>query len=257
MPIKPQGLLGRIFHKGALARWRSAAHSADTTDLTALRAQRYQARQLKSTLQELCHKADDRLTLPRIGADTFPRPVGTDWSWRPEAWRARLDRPGCAPVLDKTKLGEEIAIFHDCPRAEITARQIRNTRDIDLSAFGMQLEVFHFDGSYLSLVVDLPAEACAGLHKQHLIRLAVTVVAEQKITILARLNVRNGPNTEQILLTLPQEQGQSVVEFDLAYTQLNAQRAERAWIDLMFQNPAMNRIALHDVTICRHPRAQL
>lgn len=257
MPITPQGLLGRLFHKGALARWRAAAKRADKTDLVALRAQRYQARQLKSALQDLCHQADDRLAVPQIGSDTFVRPVGTDWSWRPAVWRLRLDKPGCAPVHDKTKIGHEIGIFHDCSLSEITVRQIRNIRDIDVSSFGLQLEVFHFDGNYLSVVVDLPKESCAGLRKHHVIALSAMVEVEQPIGIFARLNLRHGPNTEQILLTLPQGGAQSTVAFDLAYTQLNEQRAERIWIDLMFDNPAMNRITLRDLTLCRYPRAQL
>ncbi|WP_322890407.1 MULTISPECIES: DUF6478 family protein [unclassified Yoonia] len=257
MPITPQGLLGRLFHKGALARWRAAARRASKTDLIALRAQRYQARQLKSVLQDLCQQADDRLALPQIGSDFFARPAGTDWAWRPAAWRLRLDRPGRAPVHDKTKIGREIGIYHDCPRSEIAVRQIRNLRDFDLSPFGLRLEVFHFDGNYLSVVVDLPAESCAGLRKHHVIALTATVETEQPITIFARLNLRHGPNTEQILLTLPQNGAQSTVAFDLAYTQLNEQRAERMWIDLMFDNPAMNRVTLRDLTICRYPRAQL
>jgi hypothetical protein len=256
MPIKPQGLLGRLFHKGALARWRSAARTAATADLSALRAQRYQARQLKSVLLELCHQADDRLAVPLPGSDTFLRPMGTDWSWRPAIWRARMDDPGRAPVFDKTKFGTEIGLFHDCPLTEIVARQQRNTRYNDSSPFNLAMDVFHFDGSYLSLVVDLPTEACDGLQKQHVVQLSAVIETEQPITVLTRLNVLNGPNTEQILLTLPQGQDPAVVVFDLAYTQLNEKRAERMWIDLMFQNPEMNRIVLRDLTICRFARAQ-
>lgn len=257
MPITPQGLLGRLFHKGALARWRSAARAAATTDLTALRAQRYQARQLRSALQDLCQQADDRLALPRIGADSFTRPTGTDWAWRPTVWRTRLDVPGHAPVPDKTRIGTDIGVFHDCAQPQIILRQNRNKRDSDVAAYSLALEVFHFDGSYLSLVVDLPAAACAGLQKQHIVQLSAWVDAERPVEILARLNVRNGPNTEQILLPLPQQDGQAIVAFDLAYTQLNETRAERMWIDLMVQNPAMNRITLSDLTLCRYLRAQL
>lgn len=257
MPITPQGLLGRLFHKGALARWRTAARRAAKTDLIALRAQRYQARQLKSALLDLCHQADDRLALPLIGPDSFARPVGTDWAWRPAVWRRQLDTPGRAPVRDTTRIGEEIGIFHDCPRSQITVRQIQNLREIDISPYGLCMDVFHFDGSYLSLVLDLPAASCAGLRKQHVIALTAMVEAEQPISIFARLNLRNGPNTEQILLPLPQTGAPSTVAFDLAYTQLNEQRAEHIWIDLMFENPAMNCVTLRDLTICRYPRAQV
>ncbi len=257
MPIKPHGMLGRLFHKGALARWQDAAQAAGTTPLTDLRAQRYQARQLKGALIELCHKADDRLTPPYPGTRRFARPVGTDWSWRPTAWRLRLDQPGRAPVLDKTRIGDEISVFHDCTSQEITLRQMRNLRETDIAAFGMRLEVFHFTGSYLSVVIDLPTDICQNLQKQHLIQLTTQIEMENSVPVLVRLNVKHGPNTDQILLTLPVGDPEAVVEFDLSETQLNVKRAEKMWIDLMFQTPQMNQFTLRDLTISRLPRAQI
>ncbi|MBQ1202401.1 MAG: hypothetical protein IIX61_01070, partial [Loktanella sp.] len=189
MPVKPQGLLGRLFHKGALARWQDAARAARWTALSDLRAQRYQARQLKAALLELCHQADDRLTPPYPGTTRFARPIGTDWSWRPTLWRIRLDQPGCAPVADKTRIGDEIGVFHDCPDSAITLRQMRNLRDTDIAAFGMRLEVLDFGGSYLSVVIDLPADICAALQKHHLIRLTTQIEMEDTVPILVRLNV--------------------------------------------------------------------
>lgn len=257
MPIKADGVLKRLLHMGVLARWKLAKVQIGAINRSKLRRQRCQARELKAVLQEFCHLADDRLALPQIGSPNFVRPVGTDWSWRPMLWRLRADEPGRAPVRDRTRFGGDLGLFHDCPQAEITIKQLRNLRDTDISAFALALDVLHFDGSYLSIVVDLPKDSCVGLKKQHLIQLAVTVEKERPVTIMARLNVRNGPNTEQILLTLPEQDDHAVVEFDLAYTQLNEKRAEKMWIDLMFDNPRMNRIILRDLTISRYPRAQI
>jgi len=47
----------------------------------------------------------------------------------------------------------------------------------------------------------------------------------------------------------------SVVEFDLAHTEINEKRLEGMWIDLIFDGPAMNEINLRDVTFSRRPRA--
>jgi hypothetical protein len=47
------------------------------------------------------------------------------------------------------------------------------------------------------------------------------------------------------------------VEFDLAYSNLNEKRVESAWIDLIFESPQMNRVALRDLTLSRRRRAQL
>ncbi|MGI9370572.1 MAG: DUF6478 family protein, partial [Ruegeria sp.] len=47
------------------------------------------------------------------------------------------------------------------------------------------------------------------------------------------------------------------VDFDLAFANLNEQRIEKIWLDLIFSNPQMNHIYLRDVTLCRHHRADL
>ena len=69
--------------------------------------------------------------------------------------------------------------------------------------------------------------------------------------------MKNGPNTEQILLTLPDDTPQTMVEFDLAYTQLNEKKAERMWVDLKFENPQMNEIKIRDLNFSRYPRADI
>lgn len=257
MAISPHGLIGRFLHGRIRARLQSAARAAPDADLTALRAQRQQARQLLTPLQELAHSADARLALPHVGSTTFARPAGTDWSWRPKAWRAGVAQPGVAPAVSKSTLSNEITVFHDCPDAEITLRQIRNKSEDDFAPYGLKLEVFHFAGSYLSLVIEIPPASCANLRKRHLIRLAAVIEREQAINIYARLNVKNGPNTEQILLTLPNDAPDTMVEFDLAYSQLNEKRAERMWVDLMFENPQMNQITIRDLNFARYPRADV
>ncbi|MDX8346579.1 DUF6478 family protein [Cognatiyoonia sp. IB215446] len=257
MPLSPQGPIGQFLHRRMLKRWRLAARAAPDTDLGTLKNLRQQARQLQRPLQELLHTAEARMALPSVEATAPPRPTGTDWSWRPKAWQAAFAAPGTANAQNRTPLGNELTLFHDCPLAEIAIRQVRNTRKQDAAPFGVQIDMFHFQGSYLSLVVEIPTEACADLRRRHVIQLAAVIEREQPITIYARINVLNGPNTEQILLTLPDDTPETMVEFDLAYSQLNEKRAERMWVDLMFENPKMNQITLRDLTFCRHPRADI
>jgi hypothetical protein len=83
------------------------------------------------------------------------------------------------------------------------------------------------------------------------------VEMEKPIEIFARLNIRHGPNTEQIVRELPVHQPDVMVEFDLAYSTINEKRVEKAWIDLIFEGPEMNEIILRDLTFSRRPRAQL
>jgi len=154
-------------------------------------------------------------------------------------------------------LGDEVTLFHDCRLSELSLRQLRNTRAEDLAPFGLRMDVFRFDGSFLSVVIDLPKEAVEGLQRRHLMRVDMVVETERPLEIFARLNVRHGPNTEQIVRELPLGNSETSVEFDLAYTKLNEKRAEQAWLDLIFEGPEMNQVTLRDVTFSRRPRAEL
>lgn len=251
------GLIDRLFHGRAVARWTAASRDARAAELETLSVQRQRARQLLGKLEEVIHVADSRLALPRIGSNTFPRPPGTQWAWRPDPWRGPLPQKGLAGVPSKTKLGGEVSIFHDCQINELTLRQIRNRREADLAPFGLKLDVMSFGGSFLSLVVDLPPEAAVGLSRKHVIRMNAYVATEQKIEMFARLNIKHGPNTEQITVELPLADTDVMVEFDLAYADINEKRVEGMWLDLIFENPQMNEVELRDMTFCRYPRAAL
>ncbi|KUP92991.1 DUF6478 family protein [Tritonibacter horizontis] len=246
-------LLGRA----ALRRWRRLARSAATTPLSRLRQQRNEARKLRGHLDQLLHVADNRLALPLVGSSFFPRPHGTDWSWRPEVWRGPLPVLGVSSVPSKTQLGSEVKMFHDCRISELTLRQLRNTREEDMAPFGLRMDVFKFDGSFLSLVIDLPGESMAGLTREHLIRMDCIVETEKPIEIFSRLNIKHGPNTEQWVRELPPGEKNVTVEYDLAYSRLNEKRIENAWIDLIFEAPDMNQVVLHDITFARYLRANI
>ena len=192
-----------------------------------------------------------------MGSDAFRQPMGTDWAWRPTLWKGPIAVPGFSSVANKTMLCDGVTVFHDCRHSELTVRQVRNTRDTDLAPFGVRMDVFRFDGSFLSLVLELPPEAVEGLRLTHLIRLDTVVAMEKPLEIFARLNIKHGPNVEQVVRELPLNEAEVTVEFDLAYTKLNEKRAERIWVDLIFESPQMNQITLHDVTFSRRPRAEL
>lgn len=253
----PQGRLGdRIARRRGLYRWARVARKAPDMPLADLRRERGLARELLVSLQEVTAIADNRLAHPRIGASAPSQPHGTDWSWRPALWSLPLDAPGRAAAPSKTKLGDELTLFHDCPRSELTLRQIRNTDKADLAPFGLCMEVFAFEGSFLSVVLDLPRGAVDGLVKRHLVRLSTIIELEKPQPVIARLNIKHGPNTEQIVRDLPQEQGEIAVDFDLAYTGLNEKRIERAWVDIIFDSPEMSQMILRHLVFSRRPRAE-
>lgn len=250
-------LTDHILHQRALARWGAIRDRAGSFDLELLRKTRGQARALRRKLDQVLHIADGRLTLPLIGSNAIVKPLHSDWAWRPGLWRGPIHPQGYAAVASKTSIGEGVRIFHDCRISELTLRQVRNTRDTDLAPFGLQMDVFRFDGSFLSLVIDLPDAAVDGLKSRHLVQLNCVVEMEKPLEIFARLNVKHGPNSEQIVRELDLRDGQVSVDFDLAYTNLNEKRLERAWVDLIFEGPQMNQVILRDVTMSRRPRAEV
>ena len=248
-------ILDRLLQARAVRRWRQAALQAEDARLSDLRVQRNRARQLRTHLDRLLHVAEGRLALPLIGSSFFPRPHGTDWSWRPELWRGPLPSPGLSSAPTRAMLGGEATLFHDCAVSELTLRQLRNTREKDLAPYGLRVDVFKFDGSFLSLVIDLPAEAAQDLTRDHLLRVDTIIETEKPLEIFARLNIRHGPNTEQIVRELPLNEEDVMVEFDLAYSRLNEKRIEKLWLDLIFEAPDMNQVILRDLTFARYRRA--
>lgn len=257
MATNPGGVFHKVFQRGLTRFWAATAQGAQDMDLGRLRLRRHQARRLRSHLDEVISVADGQLALPVIGSNSFFKPHGTDWSWRPRIWRESLPTKGMVAVETKEALGDEVVLYHDCKHSELTLRQLRNTREKDLAPYGLRMDVFGFDGSFLSLVLDLPDKALQGLGRDHVIRMSTIVEMEKPLEIFARLNVKHGPNTEQIIRELPLNQEEISVEFDLAYTRLNEKQLEKAWIDLIFEGPEMNQVILRDLNFSRRPRAAL
>ena len=249
-------VLDWVVKRRAWKRWRHLSRNVNSLDLKSLQQERSVARKLRYHLNEIIAAADNRLALPVIGSNAFEKPHGTDWSWRPNLWRRPLDVPGSSSALSNTALGEEVVLFHDCERSELTLRQIRNLREADLAPFGLRMDVFNFDGSFLSLVLDLPQGAVQDINRSHLVRLDTIVELEKPLEIFIRLNVKHGPNTEQLVRELPLHEEQLMVEFDLAYSKINEKRVERAWIDLIFENPQMSQVTIRDLTMSRRLRTE-
>ncbi|MEH6835107.1 MULTISPECIES: DUF6478 family protein [Falsihalocynthiibacter] len=250
-------LLDRAFHFRILRRWTRWAQEAEVVDLKTLRALRRRGRQINSRVNELLYVAESRLALPRIGSTAIQKPMHSDWAWRPELWRGPLVPPGRSAVKTRETFGREVSVFHDCEISELTIRQLRNQHEADLAPFGLRMDVFRFDGSFLSLVIELPESAAQGFKLKHLLRLDAIIEMEKPLEIFARLNIKHGPNTEQVVRELPLISDNVMVEFDLSYTKMNEKRVERVWIDLIFEGPEMNQIILRDLTLSRRPRAEL
>ena len=235
--------------------WERQSRNASTMDLAELHDLRTRARLIHNRINKLNHIAVFRLTLPVIGSKAIKKPQGTEWAHRPEAWSGPVNPSGMSSVASKSKIGNELALFHDCNASEMTLRQVRNNREEDLAPFGIRLDVFKFEGSFLSLAVEMPDTAVEGLKKEHIIRLTLIVDSERPQEMFARLNLRHGPNTEQIVRELDLSTREMFVEFDLFYTNFKEVRAQSLWFDLIFESPSMNQITIRDISVIRRRRA--
>jgi len=250
-------IIDRLLSRRFLRRWNHVAKNAKNYDFETLRSARNRARSFRRVLDRVIFVSEGRLTLPAIGSNAILKPLNTDWAHRPELWRGPISPLGKVAVESKAEYGSEAKVFHDCEVTELTLRQTRNTRESDLAPYGLRMDVFRFDGSFLSLVLEMPKSGVQGLERRHVLRLMVDVEVEKPLEIFARLNVQHGPNVEQIVRELPLAAEEVMVEFDLAYTKMNEKRLEKMWLDLIFEGAEMNQILLRDVTLTRRPRAEM
>lgn len=238
-------------------RWSKAADDAPAMEAFALRRLRAEARTMRRQIDRVIHTADYRLGQPALGA-AFPRtPLGTDWVWRPDAWRGGLTVPGAVAASGRTAISDDLALFHDCPLAEVALRQSRNQAEADRAPFGVALDVFAFRGTFLSLAVAFPAEAVPGLRARHILRVDALVKSDRPQHAFARLNIKHGPNLAQLVQDIPAAGREKLMEFDLAYAGLDETRIEHLWLDVIFNAPALSRITLCDLVVSRRPRAEL
>ncbi len=244
-------------HRKQLQLWKNSSEQAKHISLSDLRELRKQANQIRRQIDSVNHVTVSRLTLPVIGSKAIRKPARTEWSHRPEAWSGPVRPVGVAAIKSKTRIGNELTVYHDCRNSELSLRQVRNTRESDFAPFGIRLDVFNFDGSFLSLAVEMPSDSVQGLRRNHLLRLNMIVESERTQEIFARLNLRHGPNTEQIVRELDLATREIWVEFDLYYTQFNENRGSSMWVDLIFEGPSMNQVTIRDITMIRRPRASI
>jgi hypothetical protein len=249
--------LDRLRHRSTVAGWRRCADRAARIDAERLSLLRGRAIELRRHIDRLVHAADARLEQADAPDRTDRPPPGSDWSWRPDVWQGRLPVPGLASVAPATAFGETLRLFHDCPHHEVGLRQRRNPGGEGLPPFALDLDVFGFEGSFLSLALDLPPEAALGLGPRHLIRLEIRAEAERPLSLYVRLNLRQGPNVEPLVRHVRLDRDWLRVEFDLAPAGPDARRIDAIWLDLILEAPRMNRVTLRDLWLCRRPRADL
>ena len=79
----------------------------------------------------------------------------------------------------------------------------------------------------------------------------------KSLSIFARLNIENGPNTTEISVQFPDNCENGILKFDLSSLKFTERRIKNIWVDLIFEAPALNKITLEDIILIRHPHAKL
>lgn len=241
--------------------WVAAGDLAGTLTPGGLRDLRDDARGTRREIDRFLRSSDMMARRSRAALDAVLLPPGTDWRWRPWPFSAPLSPAGVAGPGNGHRLGDDTAVWHDCPGKALVLRQIENLRTTDLAPFGLRMEVFGFGGSFLSLSADLPPDVLHGLTGSHIIRVETLILPEREMNIYVRLNIGHGPNTTEEVRHLggmqPRKMNHHVTEFDLAYSDITYSRLQKAWVDLIFEAPQMNAVDLRDIYISRHLRAEL
>lgn len=256
--MRPNGFVQRARMAAMLRFWRAQAQDAAALPLAVLRDLRGQARTLRRELDQFS-KASDLGQAARLTAQGPRRPRGADVAWRPALWQARLDAAPAFGTDGALRFDGETALYHDCPLAEISARQIADPDPVAQTPFALVAEVYGFAGSYLSVSVRLPDSLTTGTGTRHILMLDLTASTEVPLDLLVRLNIAQGPDVAQIVQPLAGTdlQGRQPAEFDLGHARLSERRIDKLWVDIFFQSPALNRIVLHDLVVARRPRAEL
>lgn len=249
------GYLDRTGWKITFGRWKRAAARLRHLPLSSVRQKRTDVRALRRVLDTYLSLADDRL-LDDLDLDP-QRPAASDWIWRPRIFRRRSEKRGFAGLAGPWRFDDEVALFHDCPQGMIGARQMLSPLGSGEALFALQIDTFQFAGSYLSLSFDLPQRAASSMSHRHLLVVEGRFDALRSSGLYARLNIRHGPNLAQLTEKMDSVGGRVAATFDLAQTVLNEKRIEKAWVDILFENPFFNQYHLGDMTIHRRPRAEL
>ncbi|MBB1490743.1 MULTISPECIES: DUF6478 family protein [unclassified Paracoccus (in: a-proteobacteria)] len=261
MAFRPRRWLADAVRGRAATHWAAIAASTDRMSNGRLRAIQADALGLRASLDRFLSRAQFRLEGLGRAMDVLNLPPGTDWRWRPSFLSDRITPAGIAAPGNGQHLGDEAAVWHDCPSQALILRQMPNRNAADLAPHGLQLETLGFGGSYLSVAINLPPDSLDNLTRSHIIRLDATLSVERPMSIYARLNIGHGPNTDELLRHLgdlvPGDVLTRAIEFDLHYLEINEKRLERMWLDLIFETPQMNSVRIRDLFFSRHLRADM
>lgn len=250
------GIIERLGLGQSLKRWRRALKSG-AMSAADIRQMLAEMGSLRARLDTLSAEAQSTLLHRADGPTPKIHDIDCDWSARPAPWSRAMRPRGIVDLPSPSALPGGVTVYHDAARCDLCLRQEPALDGQGDARFGLVLEVYGFDGSFLSFVHDLPPEATADLSLNHYIAVTLQAEREQPVEVYTRLNVQHGPNVEQMVRQVAFKGETGRAEFDLAYTKINERRIEKAWLDVILEGPEMTRIAIWDLVVMRAPRADI
>lgn len=179
----------------------------------------------------------------------FVLPPKTQWGYTPRLWDSSAHEIS-GNILTGTELAENVTLHHDGIGSNFTIRPPATGVGLD---FGFE----DFNGSFMSIAFGFPETAAKSIGRHDLLRISMTSSADENFQAYARLNLRHGPNNEQIIRMIDIGKGEGFAEFDIFYTEFEPNRASDAWIDLIINEPTGRKFSLSEVIILRRVRASL
>lgn len=240
-----RGVVNRIWQRRMLRYWNRMSQRAKTARPAELADIQADAKRLQRVLADI-----DGQNANSVAPAIDGLPQTTQWAHRPGLLTSPMAAQ--APAESGTKLSDDVTLYHDCPVGHISLRQ-----NLMTSPYEVILDILEFEGSYLSFAMGMTPEVVAGVGRNDLIRADLEMRSDFPLQATSRLNVKVGPNVEQINLDVDLAKTRVTQEFDLHYVDLEAQKISDIWVDLIFKKPEMNRIVLRDLVLSRRPRANV
>ena len=251
------GYLGRAISSAYLKLWRRRLQRVAGVRTAKLRQQRREALALQRQLGEVLPGIDGELQRRLGGSKAYRHGSKMLWAWRPELWTLRCPTSSGPVEQSGARLMPNTKVFFDDATCALIAQQFRNDISDGFAPYGVALELFQFEGSFLSLAIDLPDELYETFAKDELIGLSGAIFAERPAGFTVRLNIKHGPNTDQLIQAHDLNHSETRAEFDLAHLNINVKRVEKIWLDLVFETPNFNRISVTDLAFYKRPRGEI